>query len=234
MSEFTIQFESSLKDPLKSTGLPSRSFFGRSNPKLIDVPVHTHLWSNHQDVEISKPPLMMRQSRFGSKYDKSGACKSVICQLTKAADGSLGATTAARETWESVRESPGFQPDYPTFVLQSLGIALPFTVDFRDLPLVQYLYNLQKESLSAMKYALLKFTKARRGEFMEADWKKGGSHHFKDIRPPPKPSVALLEVPVPVAVTRCRPDKKGPFFLVVPDFLLVHSMLNMARLEDGL
>ena len=53
---------------------------------------------------------------------------------------------------------------------------------------------------------------------METDWKRGGAKHFKDIRPPPKPSIILLEVPAAVQVTRCRHGKKGPYFIVAPDF----------------
>ena len=41
MNEFTLQFELSLRTSLKNVSLASRSFCGRSKPKLVEVPIHT-------------------------------------------------------------------------------------------------------------------------------------------------------------------------------------------------
>ena len=97
---------------------------------------------------------MMRRLKFGSKYDKR-RLHTVLKQLARAADGSLGATEAARETWDAIMDSSGFQPHYQGFVLESFGIRLSRTVDCSDSPLLELLYSLQIQSLGALEHSLM-------------------------------------------------------------------------------
>ena len=217
MDEFTLQFELSLKTSFKHVPLPSKSFCGRSKPKLVEVPIHTpvvrHSRPGDFQPALDDAPIKVRQ-----QIRQIRRLHTVLKQLARAAEGSLGATTAALETWDPIVDSTGFQPHYRGFVWETYGIILPRTIDCSDTPLLDLLYSLQIQSLGSLEYSLMKLNKSRHLAFMETDWKRGGAKHFKDIRPPPKPSVTLLEVPAPVRVTRCRHDKKGPFFIVAPDF----------------
>ena len=217
MDEFTSQFESSMKNSLKHVPLPPKSFCGRSKPKLVEVPIHTPVVRHARPGDF-QPALDDAPIRVRQQIRQIRRLHTVLKQLAKAADGSLGATTAALETWEAIVDSTGFQPHYRGFVWETYGIILPRHVDCSDIPLLDLLYSLQIQTLGALEYSLMKLNKSRHLAFMETDWKKGGAKHFKDIRPPPKPSITLLEVPAPVRVTRCRHDKKGPFFIVAPDF----------------
>ena len=85
-------------------------------------------------------------------------------------------------------------------------------------PLVQLLFDLCQTNLSSLEYQLSKAKKQKRLDFMNQDWAEGGSHHFKEIRPLPKPTVSILEIPAPVKVTRCRHFKSGPFYVLCSDF----------------
>ena len=218
LREWTDQVEASFKHILRhAPDVAAKAFLGRSRPTLVNHPIHIPVVKtgrlNDPACKFDDAPAILRQ-----QIRQIRRLHTVLGQLQSHSRGTESAGKAARETWDAVLRSGGFQGTYHAHVLKTFGIDLPHTVDTQSSPLVQLLYALHKERLTSLELALVKATRHRQQEFLEADWKTGGAKHSQELRPPPKPSITILEIPVPLRATRCRHDKTGPFFIIAPDF----------------
>ena len=126
---------------------------------------------------------------------------------------SESALEAALETWSAVIHAPGFQGNFTTFVWNHFGIQIPEFIDTHDAPILRLLslqMNLQQPS------GVHQLASAREHShklFLNDDWSKGGKFHALEIKPPPKPEIAMMDLQEPGTVTRLRHAKNGPFWV---------------------
>ena len=200
-----------------SEDTPIRQFFGRSQPKIVSQPLHAPVVPNARQGDLQTQfdvaPICLRQ-----RIRQARRIKTVIAQLQNVVrlddpDRRRLAYEATTQTWVAVHRSTGFRGGFLNFALRSLGIYLPQWLRIEDLTMLYLLDDLMKSHLQSWKSKLSTKKQHLYTNFMASDWSRGGRIHFNTIRPPPKPEIALLEIPFPFQVTRRKHSKKGPFIL---------------------
>ena len=216
---FCINFENMIGKAHQRTSedTPIRQFFGRSQPKIVSQPLHAPVVPNARQgdlqTQFDDAPICLRQ-----RIRQARRIKTVIAQLQNVVrlddpDQRRLAYEATTQTWVAVLRSTGFRGGFLNFASRSLGIYLPQWLRIEDLTMLYLVDDLMKSHLQSWKSKLSTKKQHLYTNFMASDWSRGGRIHFNTIRPPPKPEIALLEIPFPFQVTRRKHSKKGPFIL---------------------
>ena len=194
----------------------ARQFQGRACPKIVSQLLHPPLVKpsrhNELDFHVDDAPNALRQ-RIRQARRVITLKGQMRWLLSSDADRAERAIMAARNTWESILESSGFQGGFRNFSHHALGIPLPPVLFPDHVNLVHLLDSALQSHIQKWRWEYAKLKQHRYNNYMEADWKKGGKTHFASIRPSPKPEIALLEIPFPMDVIRHRHEKQGPFVL---------------------
>ena len=218
-SVFCANFETMVGNAHKrsSDDTPARQFMGRAHPKIVSQPLHAPVVPKARNGDYQPDhddaPICLRQ-----RIRQARRVKTAIAQMRNLlrlddTERRRLASEALMQTWVSVLRSTGFPEGFQTFSVKVLGLILPSWLQPTDLPLLNLLDDQMMTHLSSWKSRLSIKKQHLYTNFMASDWSKGGRIHFNTIRPPPKPEIALLELPFPFDVTRRKHSKKGPYVL---------------------
>ena len=125
------------------------------------------------------------------------------------------AKQSLQDTWSAIVRAKGFPPSFQAFVAKSLGISIPETIGPADSPLLEWLVQRFQEWESTWTWSAFKQGKQAWDNKLANDWKKGGSMHFRQIRPSPKEAPSIFEIPIPAMIKRHRHGKNGPFWVTL-------------------
>ena len=210
------------------------SFCGRACPKMISKDIHQGRirQARHGDHQppLDDGPISVRQHTRQIRR-----VQSALQQLRRAIGAPDGgsALQASRETWDSVLSCRGYATPFSRYCENTFGLSIPQTLGPEALPLLELLFQQLKSEethwLSRLQALKTHTYKTR----MQKDWKSGGRLHHLAIKPPPKPEIAILEIPYPLQILRRRHAKAGPFWVTalqdVPEGVVYVQFNNSHR-----
>ena len=210
---FCINFDTAIEIASTTLGINPGPFRGRKKAKKIQeipsLPVIRRSRVGEPQPCQDDSPLWYRQHirQIRRLHAVLGQIRAAVRQQSESA------MYAANSTWTSVLRANSFYPDFKTWIDNNMHVILPDYLIPSHLGLVQWVYDFLRAQESSWVYSLVKAKDKALSEIMDADWNKGASRHFHSIKPPPRDSPSLFDVPSPTTITRHRHDKNGPYWI---------------------
>ena len=211
--EFCINFDNAIEIASAVLDINPGPFRGRKVARKIrelpPLPVIRRSRTGEPQPCQDDSPLWYRQHirQIRRLHAALGQIRAAVRQQSESA------MYAANKTWTSILRAASFYPDFKTWIGDNMHVILPDFLVPSHLHLVQWVYSFLKSQESSWMHSLGKAKEKVFTETMDDDWNKGASKHFRSIKPPPRDSPSLFDVPSPATITRHRHDKDGPFWI---------------------
>ena len=197
------------------TLFPNKSFLGRGSPSIVKTkmtaPVSGPCRVGDFDVTSDDLPTVGRQ-----RLRQVRRLISARHQLARA-DNSPLALSSFYDTWSAILQAVCFSD----FAWNNWGTPVPPTPTKEDLALLGLLAHTATNVFSAWHSEWIQAKKNKFAAHVSGSLHIGGRALFQAIRPPPRPEISVLEIPIPARIRRHRRSKKGPFVVSIlqPDQL---------------
>ena len=212
---FVVNFEDMVRSAHACCNslLPVKNFLGRSRPKKIHQPLHAPVVRTPRHGEhvpqVDDAPTKLRQ-HIRQCRRLSSALEQLISYTRTQSESAL---QAALETWQAVLHAAGFEKGFKTFAWEMFGIQIPEALQTQDVQVVRLVLKQMQLQQPKWMYQLANCREHSHRLFLNDDWSKGGRVHAMEIKPPPKPEVAMMDVQEQGIITRLRHSKNGPFWV---------------------
>ena len=192
---------------------PLKSFLGRASPSIVKTemtaPVSGPCRVGDFDVPSDDLPTVGRQ-----RLRQVRRLISARHQLARADDSPL-ALCSFYDTWCAVLRAPGFPVSFPDFAWDNWGIPVPPTPTPAELPLLGLLAHTATQAFTTWHSEWVQAKKNKFAAHVSSSYRNGARALFQSIRPPPRPEISVLEIPIPARIRRHRHSKSGPFVVSV-------------------
>ena len=180
-----------------------KKFLGRSRPKKILQPMHAPVVRAPRHGEpvplVDDAPTKLRQHIRQCRRVASAMEQLLSYTRTR----SESALEAALKTWYAVTHAPGFKGGFATFVWDQFGIQIPEFISAHDVAILRLLsIQMSQQQQPRWVQQLARAREHSHKLFLNDDWAKEGKFHALEIKPPPKPEIAMMDIPEPGTITR--------------------------------
>ena len=196
LETFTMVFEGwvAMSHSAQPGLFPLKSFLGRASPSIVKTemtaPVSGPCRVGDFDVPSDDLPTV------GQRLRQVRRLISARHQLARADDSPL-ALCSFYDTWCAVLRAPGFPVSFSDFAWDNWGIPVPPTPTPAELPLLGLLAHTATQAFTTWHSEWVQAKKNKFAAHVSSSYRNGARALFQSIRPPPRPEISVLEIPIP-------------------------------------